>query len=69
MLKTVEWQTSEIICRRSPYTPSFLCGVTGKGMLVVIIKTDNAGEGITMVRENQMSSVWDRLSFEVSFGH
>ena len=38
-------------------------------MLVVIIKTDNAGEGITMVRENQMSSVWDRLSFEVSFGH
>ena len=38
-------------------------------MLVVIIKTDNAGEGITMVRESQMSSVWDRLSFEVSFGH
>ena len=47
----------------------FLYGVTGKGMLVVIIKTDSAGEGITMVRENQRSSVWDRLSSEVSFGH
>lgn len=49
MLKRVEWQTSEIKCRRSADTPSFLGGVAGKGMLVVIIKTDNAGEGITMI--------------------
>lgn len=69
MLKRVEWQTLGIKCRRSPDTPSFLCGVTGKGVLEVIIKTDSAGEGITMVRENQMSSVWDRLNSEVSFGH
>lgn len=48
MLKRVEWQTLEI--RWSPDIPSFLFGVIGKGALIT--KTDNAGEGITTLREN-----------------
>ena len=68
MLKRVEWQTLEIRCRRrSPDIPSFLSGVIWKGALIT--KRDNAGEGITTLRENQTSSVWDMLSPKVSFGH